>query len=617
MISIGRVEAALASARAELVAACPECNHWESELPGSPFATAAAVVALALAESASSQAGIQDFESQLSKGQDWLVKQINADGGWGDAPGSPSNAVATALCWASLAVNLPSEAKYAAVIAKADAWLRHSAGTPAPTGELTVEFLLSAMSLRHGNDLTLSVPVLTACALTGRFEESAWKAIPRFPFEMAGLPRSWFRLLSLPAASHALPAMLAMGLTHHLQAATWNPIVKSIRQATRTRALALLDKIQPSSGGFLESTPLTSFVVMGLSALGLADNLAAKKGLAFLLRSQQDDGSWPIDSNLDTRATTLAANALLLTGTQMPVESLQDWLLDQQFGGIHPGTNAAPGGWSWTHLPGGVPDAKDTAETLLALKGIARFLPVPKTAKRHFAAQAGVLWLLNLQNGDGGVSTFTRSRSKLAVDRSSADVTAHAIRAWLAWRRDFPALKKRIDKALSRALSYLRASQNPDGSWPALWYGSGRSPEGDNLTCGVSRAVLALVALKEAGFAKADGLLKKALEWLVKTQLADGGWAAGNGGVASVEETAWAVEGLAMDTGAVPDGNKALGQGLEWLVARVESGRWKTAAPLGFHFARVGYSEPLFPEIFTVAALARARASLTRSAQPR
>jgi len=114
------------------VAACPECNHWESELPGSPFATAAAVVALVLAESASSQAGIQDFESQLSKGQDWLVKQTNPDGGWGDAPGSPINAVATALCWAALAVNLPSEAKYSDAIAKADAWLRHNAGVPAP-----------------------------------------------------------------------------------------------------------------------------------------------------------------------------------------------------------------------------------------------------------------------------------------------------------------------------------------------------------------------------------------------------------------------------------------------------------------------------------------------------
>jgi squalene-hopene/tetraprenyl-beta-curcumene cyclase len=616
VISIERVEAALASARADLVEACPSCDHWESDLPGSATATAAAVVALALAEGASSTAGLQHFESRITDGQDWIVKHINPDGGWGDVPGGPSNAVATAFCWAALAVNFDSEANHPDPISKAQAWLRTHGQSSAPTGDLTADFLLAAMSARHGNDRTLTVPALTACALTGRFEdETAWRGVPRFPFEMAVLPRSWYRFLSLPAAGHALPAMLAVGLAHHSQAPTRNPLVGAIRGMTRMRARAMLDKIQPSSGGFLESVLLTSFTVMGLSAVGQGDDLAVKKGLAFLQRSQREDGGWPIDSNLDTRVTTLAASALLLTGQRMPVEELQEWLLTQQFGEIHPGTNSPPGGWSWTHLPGGVPDAKDTSEALLVLRGIARLLPVPKTARRHQAGLAGVRWLLNLQNSDGGVSTFMRSRSRLAVDWSSPDVTAHALRAWLAWGKDYPALKNRIARAVNGAFSYLRSTQNRDGSWGALWYGTGRDPEGENLTCGTTRVALALGALMDSGFAGAEAPLASAVEWLVKTQFADGGWGAGNGGNPSVEETAWAVECLAL-FGKTGGGLTALNRGIDWLVVRVESGAWKTAAPLGLHFARVGYSEPLFPRIFTVAALSRARAALSKSATP-
>ena len=34
---------------------------------------------------------------------------------------------------------------------------------------------------------------------------------------------------------------------------------------------------------------------------------------------------------------------------------------------MHPYTNADPGGWAWTNLPGGVPDADDTPGAILAL----------------------------------------------------------------------------------------------------------------------------------------------------------------------------------------------------------------------------------------------------------
>ena len=43
--------------------------------------------------------------------------------------------------------------------------------------------------------------------------------------------------------------------------------------------------------------------------------------------------------------------------------------------------------------------------------------------------------------------------------------------------------------------------------------------------------------------------------------------------------------------------------GALWLIERVESGRWREAAPVGFYFAKLWYYERLYPMIFTVAAL--------------
>ena len=51
--------------------------------------------------------------------------------------------------------------------------------------------------------------------------------------------------------------------------------------------------MQPASGGFLESAPLTSFVVMSLASSGRSDHPVVRKGVEFLLSAVRPDGSWP------------------------------------------------------------------------------------------------------------------------------------------------------------------------------------------------------------------------------------------------------------------------------------------------------------------------------------
>ena len=52
----------------------------------------------------------------------------------------------------------------------------------------------------------------------------------------------------------------------------------------------LVERMQPESGGFLEATPLTSFVVMSLASVGRADHKIVQQGVRFLIDSVREDG---------------------------------------------------------------------------------------------------------------------------------------------------------------------------------------------------------------------------------------------------------------------------------------------------------------------------------------
>ncbi len=329
----------------------------------------------------------------------------------------------------------------------------------------------------------------------------------------------------------------------------------------------------------------------------------AAKGVEFLLRTVRPDGSWPIDVNLATWVTTLSVNAL---GDALPAEAREPilgWLLSQQHLVEHPFTHAAPGGWAWTPLRGGVPDADDTAGALIALRAL-----VPDDAHAFLAASLATDWLLRLQNSDGGIPTFCRGWGKLPFDRSAPDLTAHALLAWRAWLDNLPPrLRPRVERAMRRAVAFLERSQRPDGSWLPLWFGNEAARDEANPVCGTARVVMALAEIPRAGL----HALQCGAGWLLAAQNADGGWGGAPGVPSSIEETALALDALSrIALTSSQSGIRNLESGIAasaaWLVERTDCGRSFPPAPIGLYFAKLWYFEKLYPLILTVGAFERA-----------
>lgn len=572
-------------------------GFWEGELSTSALSTATAVVALYLVDS-------DGYRPMIVDGVHWLARNANADGGWGDTVRSDSNVSTTALAWGAL--SLVDDLTTRAAVLQAEAWLTKEIGTPNP------ENIATAMRRIYGADQTFAVPILTMLALCGRMGSgrSAWRHINHLPFELAAVPQKWYHLLQLPVVSYALPALIAIGQTIQHHKPTWNPVTGVARMLTRGRTLDILTRIQPENGGFLEAVPLTSFVVMSLASMGHKDHPVVQKGCAFLKSLVKHDGSWAIDTHLATWLTTLSINALSRHGDFLKAEDktkLKKWLLDQQYHNVHPFTGAEPGGWAWTPLPGGVPDADDTSGAVIALANLAG-----ASNEADQAAKAGLGWLAGLQNRDGGMPTFCRGWGNLPFDRSCPDITAHALQAFSAWKFR-GVVGDEHDDTIERAKQYLAQTQRPDGSWVPLWFGNQADSHNENPVYGTARVLLGLQAwwaMDDTVDSQLVNMIKRGRAWLRNQINQDGGYGGARGLPSSIEETALAIEALAVglpdevvDDPALTADWHRIQSAVAWLIDHVRLKGEMEAAPIGFYFANLWYFERLYPLIFATGAI--------------
>jgi len=586
-------------------------GYWLGELSSSDLSTATAVSALSI-WGQSRNASPAELQQCICNGIRWLIQTQRQDGSWGDTPHSCGNIATTVLVRSALQLAASwfresDRASLGPACTAADkaaaAYLDNVCGSGATNHA-------EALRRRYGSDRTFSVPILMNAALAGL---APWSEVPHLPFELAVLPQSWYRYLRLPVVSYALPALIAIGqaVMQHRGGKVWRawavePTLNRLQRlqpasggfleavpltAFVVMALAstghgdhpvcrrgvafLLNSVRRDGSWPIDSNLsvwLTTLSVLALGADKLPDVAATTR---WLLQQQvrrrhpytgAEPGGWgwshlsgSVPDADDTSGALLALAELLphpeADTHAVAVLSGLKWLLDLQ---------NRDGGWptfcrGWGKLPFDRSAADLTAHALRALAA----------------------WKSSLR------------RWRLAADPDvrvlAAQVTA------------------RLGSAVRNGLRFLLAQQQHNGAWQPLWFGNERAPDEANRTYGTARVLHSFLAW---GLGNREPV-RRAVQWLLASQNRDGSWGGDHALPGTVEETALATDALLAWLLAVPKHrgewltSASIQRGLAWLIERVEADDL-TPAPIGLYFARLWYWERLYPVIFATQALGRA-----------
>lgn len=569
-------------------------GFWTGRLSSSALGGAVAVAALFFDNP-------EKNAKEIDRGLEWLRQTINADGSYGDTPESPGNISTSLLVYAALNL-FSNKMDWVKLHQRKIAEYLKSYRVDVESQQVTQTILN-----HYRNDYTFSVPILALCGLCGIPGKTAFSRIPQLPFELALLPRSFYRLFNLSVVSYAIPALIAVGiLIFRKKRSTlfW----RIIRRYSTGKALKILHKMLPESGGYLEAIPLTAFVAISLIHSGYRETEIVQKGISFIKNSQRQDGGWPIDVNLSTWVSTLAVKAFrgrldhFLLSEQK--NKLARHLKSIQRKQVHPFNGTSPGGWGWTSYSGAVPDGDDTPGVILAL------LRLQSADQVKENVLAGCKWLSQLQNNDGGFPTFSRGWGKLPFDRSCSDLTGHCLLALSSVLETYAGkLTSKEEQLLNRTfvktLNYLETNQRDDGSWLPLWFGNQHTKGFLNPVYGTARVTtylkdtLANTWHNKKIRIRINLLIQKGVSFLLNVRNDDGSWGGDKNITGTLEETALAVSAIASEKQ-----KKECYEGLQWLDA-FHSKNGMKAAPIGLYFALLWYDEQMYPVTAYIESLAR------------
>jgi len=320
--------------------------------------------------------------------------------------------------------------------------------------------------------------------------------------------------------------------------------------------------------------------------------------------------------------TALVAHTLLEAGEPAAARRGLDWLkplqvLDVEGDWIARRPGLRPGGWAFQYANPHYPDLDDTAVVVMAMDRVRR---AGDTAFDPTIDRA-VEWVRGMQSGNGGWAAFDVDNiydylnnipfadHGALIDPPTEDVTARCV-SMLAQLGETPA----TSEALRRGVEYLERTQASDGSWYGRW--------GMNYIYGTWSV---LCALNACGLGGDHPAMRKAADWLISIQNADGGWGEDGSSYkldyhglepapSTASQTAWALLGLmACGEAAHP----AVERGIRYLIDRqTADGFWNEERFTATGFPRVFYLRYHgYRKFFPLWALARYRNLLAGNAR--
>ena len=370
----------------------------------------------------------------------------------------------------------------------------------------------------------------------------------------------------------------------------WKPLR---RRALRACERWIIDH-QEADGSWGGIQPPWVYSLMALKCLGYRnDHPVMAKGIAGLLEgfAIETDETFTVQPCVSPVWDT----ALAITGLREAGVAADDpmllgagrWILANEIRA--PGDwcvkvkGVEPGGWAFEFANDKYPDTDDTAEVLMALRLLALGGEPAAPAARARA------WLRAMQSRNGGWGAFDIDNTRRFVTQipfadfgATIDPPSEDVTAHIIECMLLEGAPP-SDPMLRRAIDYLWRTQESDGSWFGRW--------GVNYVYGIGAVLPALVA---AGEEPRSPRIRRAVRWLLDHQNEDGGWgetcasyddpALRGRGPSTASQTAWALLAL---LAAGEERGAAVTRGVHCLVeTQAADGQWEEPLFTGTGFPR-------------------------------